>query len=315
MTTFWTDKHILVTGGAGFLGSHLVPLLEAAGAQVFVPRSVEYDLRNQADVVRMYEEAGRIDILFHLAARVGGIGANQRYPADFYYDNTLMNTLICEYARRFEVGKLVAVGSVCAYPKICPYPFQEHHLFEGFPEETNAAYGISKRALLVHLQALRRQYDFNGIYLIPTNLYGPGDSFDPDTSHVIPALIRKIVKAAEFGLDEVEVWGTGRASRDFLYVEDCARALMLAAEHYDSPPSGPVNLGSGQEIYIAGLVKMLCDIAGYRGRIIYNTSKPDGQPRRVLNSERARHAFGWKATTRLEDGLRRTVEWWRERPY
>lgn len=313
MVTFWTDRNVVVTGGAGFLGSHLVPLLEQAGARVLIPRSAEYDLRNSADVCRMFEAAGgvgTIHTLFHLAATVGGIGANMRYPADFVYDNLIMNALVCEYARRFEVGKLVAVGSVCAYPKFCPVPFVEENLWSGYPEETNAPYGVAKRALLVHLQALRRQYGFNGIYLIPTNLYGPGDHSHPQTSHVIPALICKIDRAQRDGVDYVEVWGTGNASRDFLYAGDCARALMLAAQRYNR--GEPVNLGSGVETRIIGLVETLRRVMGFEGKITFDISQPDGQPRRVLDSARARDAFGWQAETGLEEGLKKTVEWWRD---
>jgi len=313
MTTFWTDKRVVCTGGLGFLGSHLVPLLEAAGAHVFIPRSANYDLREKADVIRVFEASasvGKVDVVFHLAATVGGIGANQKYPADFVYNNALINTHVVEYAHRFEVGKLIAVGSVCAYPKFCPVPFVEENLWQGYPEETNAPYGLTKRLLLVHLQSLRRQYGFNGIYLIPTNLYGERDHNHPNTSHVIPALIRKIDRAQRDGVDYVEVWGTGNASRDFLYAGDCAQALMLAAEHYDRPE--PVNLGSGVETRIVGLTEVLRRVMGFEGRIAFDLSRPDGQPRRVLNSERARHAFGWKAETELEEGLRKTVEWWRK---
>ena len=304
---YWTDKRIVVTGGAGFLGSHLVEKLYEAGAGIFIPRSAQYDLQTELGTRAMFERAGHIDVLFHLAATVGGIGANMRYPADFLYQNTIMNSLVVEYARRFEVAKFVGVGSVCAYPKWVPTPFVEENLFEGYPEETNAPYGISKRVLLVHLQAARRQYGFQGIYLIPTNLYGPRDQFDLETSHVIPALIRKISEAKKAG-QPLTVWGTGKASRDFLYVEDAADALMLAAQRYNGIE--PVNLGSGEEVTILGLVNMLADIMEFDGEVVWDGSKPDGQPRRALNSGRAYREFNWAATTRLREGLKRTVEWW-----
>jgi GDP-L-fucose synthase len=309
VSSFWKRKRVVCTGGSGFLGSYLTRRLEAAGASVFIPRRCDgYDLRTEFGVRKMFEDAGQVDVLFHLAATVGGIGANRQRPADFYYDNALMNALVVEFSRRFEVGKLVCVGSVCAYPKSPGYPFREEHLWDGYPEETNAPYGVAKRALVVHLQAARRQYGFNGVYLIPTNLYGPGDSFDPDASHVIPALVRKVVEARRSDAPTVIAWGTGRASRDFLYVDDCAEALVITAERYNG--SGPVNLGSGQEITIAGLLGMIMDVAGYRGGVAWDRSQPDGQPRRWLNSDRAWDAFGWRAETPLEEGLRRTIEWY-----
>ena len=251
----------------------------------------------------------KADFLFHLAATVGGIGANAQRPADFYYQNTLMNSLVADYARRYEVGKFIAVLSVCSYPKFAPTPFREENLWCGYPEETNAAYGVSKRGLLVHLQAMRQQYGFNAISLIPTNIYGPRDSADPATSHVIPALIRKIDDAQREGRDTVEVWGTGSASRDFLFVKDAAEALMLAAYRYNR--ADPVNLGSGEEVTIAGLVEILKAVMDFDGRVVYDPSHPDGQPRRVLDTSRAWEEFGWKASTKLEEGLRQTVEWWR----
>lgn len=321
MGDFWKSKRVIVTGASGFLGSHLVPKLQAAGAEVFTVPHLDpltnfgYDLTSEPDVAQMYTDAqrsmGAPDFVFHLAATVGGIGANLESPATFYFQNTLMNTYVAEYARRYEVGKLIAVGSVCGYPKACPTPFREANFWEGYPEETNAPYGISKRGLLAHLQALRQQYGFNAIYLIPTNLYGKGDHSDPQTSHVIPALIRKIDEAQRAGLDTVEVWGTGSASRDFLYVADCAEALMLAAYRYNR--GDPVNLGSGEEVCINGLVEILKAVMGFDGRIVYDPRYPDGQPRRVLNTSRAWNEFGWKATTPLEEGLRQTVEWWRNR--
>ena len=306
---YWETRRVIVTGGAGFLGRHLVAALQAEGAVVFVPRSRNYDLRTRAGVYHMFEDVGRPDFLFHLAATVGGIGANMETPADFLFQNTIMNTLVMEQARIVNVGKIVAVGSVCSYPKWCPTPFVEDNLWNGYPEETNAPYGESKRALLVHLQAMRRQYGINGVYLIPTNLYGIGDNVDPATSHVIPALILRMLDAQRKG-EPLTVWGTGNASRDFLYVSDCAQALMLAAEWYNS--SEPVNLGSGQETTIAALVQMLVDITGYDGEIIWDKSRPDGQPRRVLNTNRAWHEFGWKAGTDLRDGLAKTVAWMKE---
>ena len=309
MTDFWAGKRVIVTGGHGFLGSHLVPMLQAAGANVFYPKHRDYDLTNVVILNRMFLALRRPDVLFHLAAVVGGIGANANHPCDFYAQNTLMNTLIVEAARQHNVGKFIGVGTVCAYPKHTPSPFVEANLWEGYPEETNAPYGVAKRGLLVHLQAARKQYDFNGIYLIPTNLYGPGDNFDPATSHVIPALIRKIDEAQQAGAPSITVWGTGSAGRDFLYVEDCARALMLAAEFYNS--GEPVNLGSGEEICIHGLVEILKGIMDYHGAVEYDAGKPDGQPRRVLNTTRAMDSFGWRAETELIEGLARTVEAWR----
>jgi len=311
MTDFWKGKKVIVTGGAGFLGSHLVPRLTDAGASVFVPRSAQYDLRTEDGVTRMFEDAGPSNVLFHLAATVGGIGANQQRPADFIYDNLVMNALMVEQSRKAEVGKFVGLGSVCAYPRtMMVYPMREENIFEGYPEPTNAPYGIAKRALLVHLQAARRQYGFNGICLFPTNLYGPGDSFDPETSHVVPAIISKMVEARRQNKFELTLWGTGRPTRDFLYVEDAAGGLMLAAEKYNRPE--PINLGSGRETTIAGLAEAIERIVEYEGQIVWDKSKPDGQPRRVLNSERAAYEFGWRAMTNLGEGLEKTVRWYEE---
>ncbi len=303
MSDFWNGKHVLVTGGTGFLGSYLIPKLRAAGAQVESVSSEECDLRHETNVEWLFLNQEHIDVLFHLAATVGGIHANMLRPAMFLYDNVLMNTLIVEHARRAEVGKLVAVGSVCMYPKWTPAPFIEENLWEGYPEETNAAYGISKRTLLTHQQAIRKQYGCNDVMVIPTNLYGPGDNSD----HVIPDLIERMLDAKRNNTP-LTVWGTGRATRDFLYVEDCADALMKAGEWYQG--SDPINLGSGVEMSIAGLVELLRKVIGFEGDIKWDGTKPDGQPRRVLNSQRAWDAFSWKATTTLEDGLRQTVAWW-----
>jgi len=309
MGNFWHGKRVICTGGAGFLGSQLVCRLEDAGATVFAPRSADYDLRTTDGNERLHRDFRNCTVLFHLAATVGGIGANMRRPADFLFDNTLMSMLVCEYARRAEVGKLVLVGSVCAYPCYCPVPFREANLWEGYPEPTNAPYGVSKRALLTYSQALRKQYGVISIYLIPTNLYGPGDRDDLVTSHVIPALIRKIDTAKRTGAPLV-VWGTGKASRDFLYVEDCAAGLLDAAEWYNGPD--PVNLGSGEEISIAALVALLSDVMDWHGEVIWDGSKPDGQPRRVLDCTHAWQEFHWHATTRLRVGLEKTVRWWLE---
>jgi GDP-L-fucose synthase len=301
-------KRIAVTGGAGFLGSHVVEELERLGCrQVFVPRSRDYDLRHSDAVARMYREH-RPEIVIHLAAVVGGIGANRENPGRFFYDNLMMGTEMVEQARLAGVEKFVAIGTVCAYPKFTPVPFREQDLWNGYPEETNAPYGLAKKMLLVQTQAYHEQYGFNGIYLLPVNLYGPRDSFDPSKSHVIPALIKKCVDAIELGQSKIEVWGTGAASREFLYVADCARAIALAAEHYDRPE--PVNLGAGREIKIRDLVTMIARLTGFRGEIVWDSSKPDGQPRRCLDVSRAEREFGFRATTEFEAGLRRTIEWY-----
>ncbi len=306
----WAQKRVLVTGGAGFFGSHLVDKLRERGCvEVFVPRSAEYDLRDMSAVERVYE-IGRPDLVFHLAALVGGIGANRARPGEFFYDNLIMGAQVMEQARRVGVEKFVAVGTVCAYPKFTPVPFKEEDLWNGYPEETNASYGLAKKMLLVQAQAYRAQYGFNAIYILPTNLYGPRDSFDPERSHVIPALIKKCVDAVEAGADEIVVWGDGSPTREFLYVEDAAEGLILAAERYDKPD--PVNLGSGFEISIKDLVELIVRLTGFKGRVVWDTSMPGGQPRRRLDTSRAEREFGFKAKTPFEVGLKRTIEWYLE---
>ncbi len=303
------NRRVVVTGGAGFLGSFLCPLLESRGATVLVPRRRDFDLTEQADVRRLYLET-KPDVVIHLAAEVGGIGANRANPGRFFYANAAMGVNLIEEARRFGVEKFVQVGTVCAYPKFTPVPFHEDALWDGYPEETNAPYGIAKKALLVMLQAYREQYDMNGIYLVPVNLYGPRDNFDLETSHVIPALIRKFTTAAVQDLGFVDVWGTGSASREFLYVEDAARAIVLASERYND--ADPVNVGASREVTIKELVQTIGRLTGFDGEIRWDSSKPDGQPRRMLDTTRARERFDFVAETELEDGLRRTIDWWVE---
>jgi GDP-L-fucose synthase len=289
-----------------------VARLQAAGARnVFVPRSAQYDLREKAGIVRALAD-GRPDVIIHLAASVGGIGANRANPGTFFYENAIMGIQLLEQARLAGVKKLVTIGTVCSYPKHTPVPFQEDDLWNGYPEETNAPYGIAKKALLVQGQAYREQYGFNAIYLIPVNLYGPGDNFDPDSSHVIPALIKKCIDARNAGAPTIEVWGTGTASREFLYVEDAAEGIVLAAERYDG--AEPVNLGTGQEITIRDLVDLIAKLTGYQGEIVWDATKPDGQPRRALNTTRAREQFGFMARTGFEDGLRQTITWFERCP-
>ena len=302
-------RRIAVPGGAGVLGRQVVQRLEGIAADVFVPRSRDYDL-TQPDAVRaMYQDA-RPDVVIHLAARVGGIGANQRSPGTFFYDNLMMGALLIEQARRSGLEKFVCVGTVCSYPKFAPTPFREDDLWNGYPEETNAPYGIAKKALLVQLQAYRQQFGTRGIYLIPVNLYGPGDDFDLETSHVIPALIRKCVDAIERGEDRIEVWGSGSPTREFLYVGDAADGIVAGADGYEGEQ--PVNLGSGREISIQDLAALIARLTGFDGRFAWNTSRPDGQPRRVLDVSRAAEAFGWRARVPLEDGLAETIAWFRE---
>ncbi len=308
MTNFWAGRRVMVTGAGGFLGRYVMERLHRSGAtNVFGPRSAEYDLRDPQAIARVLAD-GRPDVVIHLAAVVGGIGANRANPGRFFYENAIMGIELLEQARRAGVDKFVAVGTVCAYPKFTPIPFKETDLWGGYPEETNAPYGLAKKMLLVQAQAYRDQYGFNAIYLIPVNLYGPGDKFDPANSHVIPALIKKCVDARNRGDDVIEVWGTGNASREFLYVEDAAEGIVLATERYDE--ADPVNLGVGNEIKIRDLVGLIADFAGFRGEVRWDSSKPDGQPRRMLDTSRAYDRFGFSAHTSFEVGLRRTVEWY-----
>ena len=310
MGTMWSDNRFLVTGGAGFLGRFVVSQLAALGAEdVFVVRKREYDLRNDADVHGLLADA-QPDIIIHLAANVGGIGANRAHPGEFFYDNLMMGAYLMHAAQREGVQKFVTVGTVCAYPKFTPVPFQETALWDGYPEETNAPYGIAKKALLVIGQAYRQQYGFNAIYLLPTNLYGPGDNFDLETSHVIPALVRKCLEAKDAGRDRIVVWGSGTPTREFLYVEDAAEGILQATLLYNHP--APVNLGSGQEISIRDLARLIADLTGFEGEFVWDATQPDGQPRRALDSPRAAHAFSFKAMTPFREGLRRTIEWYVE---
>jgi GDP-L-fucose synthase len=304
--SWWSGRRVLVTGGNGFLGRRLVAMLrEREPAGLFTFSSREYDLTRQADVARLLDEHPS-EVVIHLAARVGGIGANQANPGRFFYENAIMGIELMEQSRRHQVAKFVQVGTVCAYPKHTPVPFSEDSLWDGYPEETNAPYGVAKKALLVQAQAYRQQYGFNAVYLLPANLYGPGDNFDPDSSHVIPALIRKCVEAVRDGRDSIEVWGTGSATREFLYVDDAARGILLAAERYDE--AEPINLGTSYEVSIRDLVETIRRLTGFEGRVVWLSDRPDGQPRRKLDTSRARDKLGFVSQVGLEEGLRLTID-------
>jgi GDP-L-fucose synthase len=300
---------VLVTGGGGFLGSHLVERLVAEGLDPFVARRREYDLTREDDAVRLFDDV-RPELVFHLAAEVGGIGANRASPGRYWYANLVMGANVLEQARLHGVGKTVLLGTICAYPKFTPVPFSEDDLWNGYPEETNAPYGVAKKALLVGAQAYREQYGTNAVYLLPVNLYGPRDNFDLETSHVIPALIRKMVDARERGNEEIVLWGDGSPTREFLYVDDCVEALWLAAERYDG--AEPVNVGSGEEIAIRDLAELIAELTGFEGEIVWDRSKPNGQPRRNIDVSRAERLFDFRATTTLPGGLERTIVWYRD---
>lgn len=307
---FWKGKRVCVTGGAGFLGSFVLEKLRKRGAsEIFVPRIEQYNLVEKGDILRMLADA-QPHIIIHLAANVGGIGANRERPAEFFYDNLMMGVQLIHEAWKHGVDKFVAIGTICAYPKFTPVPFKEENLWDGYPEETNAPYGLAKKMLLVQSQAYRQQYGFNSIYLLPVNLYGPRDNFDPRSSHVIPALIRKCIEAEEEGRDEVIVWGDGSPTREFIYVEDAAEGIVRATELYDG--AEPVNLGSGFEISIRDLADMIARLSGFKGRLVWDTTKPNGQPRRRLDVSRAAEYFGFRAQMGFEEGLRRTIAWYRE---
>jgi len=311
--SFWAEKRICVTGGAGFLGQAVVKKLIERGAKeenIFIPRSRQYDLVDGDAIERLLNDS-QPDIIIHLAAQVGGIGANREHPAEFFYNNLMMGVQLLHKAWQHGVEKFVAVGTICAYPKFTPVPFKEEELWNGYPEETNAPYGLAKKMLLVQSQAYRDQYGYNSIYLLPVNLYGPGDNFDPASSHVIPALIKKCVDAQAAGDEQIVVWGDGSPTREFLYVDDAAEGILLAAEHYND--SEPVNLGSGMEISIKDLVEEVANATGFEGKLVWDTSKPNGQPRRCLDVTRAKEWFGFEAQMPFDEGLQRTVAWYRAR--
>jgi len=307
---FWKDRRVCVTGGAGFLGSYVVEILREKDAKdVFIPKIEDFDLVQNEDVQKLLAEA-KPDIIIHLAANVGGIGANRARPAEFFYDNLMMGAQLIHESWKSGVEKIVTIGTVCAYPKFTPVPFREETLWDGYPEETNAPYGLAKKMMLVQSQAYRDQYNYNSVCLIPVNLYGPRDNFNLETSHVIPALIRKCVAAQEKNVPSIEVWGDGSPTREFLYVEDAAEGILSAAEHYNS--SDPINLGSGREISIRDLAELIKELTGYQGELKWDTSKPNGQPRRALNTDKAEEKFGFKAKTPFGEGLQKTVQWYLE---
>ena len=315
--SFWQDKRVIVTGGAGFLGSFVIAKLkERSATDIFIPHIEDYDLTDRDSIKKLFDDTlgdgfdAKNVVIIHLAANVGGIGANREHPAEFFYDNLMMGVELMHQAWQLGVGKFVAIGTVCAYPKFTPVPFKEENLWDGYPEETNAPYGLAKKMMLVQAQAYRQQYGFNAIYLLPVNLYGPGDNFNLQTSHVIPALIRKAIEAQERGEKELPVWGDGSPTREFLFVEDAADGIVTAAEKYNG--SEPVNLGSGYEISIKDLTEMIQRQTGFEGKLIWQTDKPNGQPRRGLDVSRAKEYFGWQAQVPFEEGMRRTIEWFKE---
>ena len=309
MSNFFSDRRIVVTGGAGFLGSYVTEGLRKRGCKyIGVPKIEDYDLVSKSDIIRMYEDM-KPDIVIHLAAIVGGIGANREHPGEFFYKNLMMGAQLIEQGRLRNIEKFVAIGTVCAYPKFTPVPFKEEDLWNGYPEETNAPYGLAKKMLLVQSQAYRQEYGFNSIFLLPVNLYGPGDNFDPVSSHVIPALIKKCVDAIDNGADHVDCWGTGKVSREFIYAADAAEGILLATEHYNS--SEPVNIGAGFEITIRELAEKIAKLTGFAGEIRWDSSKPDGQPRRRLDVSKAKEYFGFEAKTTFDEGLKATLDWYK----
>src|SRR6266404_905625 len=306
----WRGKNILVTGGSGFLGTHLVNKIKGLGAIVYAPSHDDFDLVHENEIEEMYSSYPDVDVVIHAAARVGGISANEEHPGSFFYDNLMMGVQLLHHAYQRRIPKFVALGTVCAYPKYTPVPFKEDDLWNGYPEETNAPYGLAKKMMLVQSQGYRQEYDYNSIFLLPVNQYGPGDNFDLETSHVIPALIRKCVEAKESGSDHIDAWGDGSPTREFLYVEDTVEGILLAAEKYDK--SDPVNLGSSYEISIKDLTEMIVKETGFSGQIHWDTSKPNGQPRRKLDTSRAKREFGFESKTTFQDGLRETIKWYKE---